>query len=288
MSQSSPNLLKNFWQTQGKNPKAFYRYVNSKLKTKRGVANLKRENGSLAETDIGKANMLNNFFSSVFTHEDKHHLPLTQELEVTNPLTDVEITEQEVDKLLQQLNSDKLPGPEGIHPRILKECLSLLSAGIQKLYRKSLDAGTVPEDWRTGHVTPIFKKGAGTQVGNYRPVSLTSVVCKVMEKIIRKAILDHLTNKGILSEYQHGFGNGRSFSTQLLHVVDRVSEILDRGVAVDAVYLYFAKAFNKVPHERLLLKLEMYGVKGKILRWVRSFFTDRRQRVVLSGLDHTG
>ena len=99
---------------------------------------------------------------------------------------------------------------------------------------------------KLANVMPIYKKGSCSSVGNYRPVGLTSVCCKVLEKLVRNALLSHMTDNGIVSDYQHGFVHGRSCSTQLLMVTDKWTEILDQGGVVDTVYLDFAKAFNTV------------------------------------------
>jgi hypothetical protein len=129
----------------------------------------------------------------------------------------------------------------------------------------------------------VFKKGTRTDALNYRPISLTSICCKVLEKIVREAILQHMTRNDFLSDSQHGFVSGRSCTTQLLRVVDKWSEVLDRGGALDAIYLDFAKAFDSVPHKRLLGKLSSYGIDGKTLQWIQHFLTERRQRVVVAG-----
>ena len=128
------------------------------------------------------------------------------------------------------------------------------------------------------------KKGSRFDVTNYRPISLTSVCCKTMEKLVREALLKLMIHNDFLSDYQHGFVRGRSCTTQMLLVVDKLSEILDQGGAVDTVYLDFAKAFDSVPHERLLLKLQSYGVNGCLLNWIRNFITSRQQSVCVDGI----
>ena len=107
---------------------------------------------------------------------------------------------------------------------------------------------------------PLFKKGSKTEPGKYRPVSLTSIVCKVMEKIIRKHITDHLDYNSFISNYQYGFRSGLSCVLQLLDVLEDWSSYIDNGVPFDTVYLDFAKAFDTVPHKRLLDKVSSYGI----------------------------
>ena len=115
-------------------------------------------------------------------------------------------------------------------------------------------------------ITPIHKKGSLAAVGNYRPISLTSVCCKMMERIIRQALLKHMIDNNFLSECQHGFVQGRSCTTQLLKVIDKWAEILDQGGTIDEIYLDFAKAFDTVPHQRLLAKLQNYGIRGRVMK----------------------
>ena len=131
--------------------------------------------------------------------------------------------------------------------------------------------------------TPIFKKGSKADGKNYRPVSLTSVVCKLFESLLRKQLINHLQSNDLLSVHQHGFISGRSCTTNLLEVLDEWTQVLEEGGSIDVVYMDLMKAFDTVPHHRLLCKLEAYGIQGKVLAWIRSFLLGRRQRVVVSG-----
>ena len=127
-------------------------------------------------------------------------------------------------------------------------------------------------------MTALFKKGTKSKPGNYRPVSLTSIPCKIMEKIIQEALFQHLDENKFLSECQHGFVTGRSCVTNLLWVLRDWTSSLDKSAPVDAIYLHdFAKAFDSVPHERLLRKLESYGVSGLVKDWVKDFLSSRQQ-----------
>ena len=122
------------------------------------------------------------------------------------------------------------------------------------------------------------------QPSNYRPVSLTSVVCKVLEHIVHSNIMSHYDRWNILCDSQHGFRKRRSCETQLIETIDDVARHLSDGNQVDLILLDFEKAFDKVPHSRLLYKLDYYGVRGKVNNWIKAFLSKRKQQVVLEGV----
>ena len=146
------------------------------------------------------------------------------------------------------------------------------------------DLASLPQTWKDANITPLFKKGDKTQASNYRPISLTCITVKIFEKIVKDHVLSHFLNNNLLSPYQHGFRPGHSCVTNLLTVIDSWTQALDNGIAVDNIYLDFAKAFDKVPHKRLLVKLAAYGINGEILSWLENFLSNRRQRVVVNGV----
>ena len=117
------------------------------------------------------------------------------------------------------------------------------------LYNESINSGIVPEDWKRANVTPLFKKGKKSDVNNYRPVSLTSQLCKILEKIIKRHIDQYLNLNDLISNSQHGFRDGKSCLTNLLQLNDYVTRLLDENIPVDILYLDFSKAFDKVPHQ---------------------------------------
>ena len=123
---------------------------------------------------------------------------------------------------------------------------------------------------------PIFKKGNRQLPRNYRPVSLTAIPCKILESIIKDELMKHLTAGDLLAAGQHGFRSRRSCNTQLLEVINEWSLIIEQGDPIDTLYMDFQKAFDSVPHERLLNKLQSYGVSGKVLKWVKAFLTGRQ------------
>jgi hypothetical protein len=264
------------------NPSRFYKYVRSKTNTKAGIGNL-TVNGQEAQSDTEKADMLNSFFSSVFTNEDKGELPEFEEREFTTILDNIYFTPIDVQKILARQNPNKAPGPDKIHPRLLRELNKELAVPLTTLFSLSIKEGTVPSLWKQAQITPIFKKGSKKDPGNYRPVSLTPIICKVMERLVKDKVLQHLVANDLISEEQHGFVSGKSCVTQLLESVEDWTSILDNKGCLDVIYFDFQKAFDTVPHQRLAYKLQAHGIRGKVLDWIRSFLTNRTQQVFVNG-----
>ena len=142
---------------------------------------------------------------------------------------------------------------------------------INLISQKSLETSQLPEDWRVATICPIYKKGDRLCPNNYRPVSLTSVVCKVLEHIVCSNIMNHLDAHGLITNRQHAFHKGRSCTTQLCTVIHDCFKTIDQGLQTDMFILDFAKVFDSVPHERLKVKLFRYGINGKTLAWINNF-----------------
>ena len=151
------------------------------------------------------------------------------------------------------------------------------------IFNKSLQTGIVPDDWKTANVSAIFKKGQRYDPANYRPVSLTCLCCKILEHVIVSNVLKHLDCYKILIDCQHGFRARRSCETKLVTLCHDLSSSLDKGIQTDMLVLDFSKAFDRVPHQRLLRKLEHFGVRGTIHSWIASFLSGRTQSVVVEG-----
>ena len=199
-------------------------------------------------------------------------------------LEDIDINMTSVRKILQELKQNKSPGPDGIHNRVLYEIRDEIAQPLTDLFRCSLDTGELPSEWKIANITPIYKKGRKADPNNYRPVSLTSAVCKMMGRLVRDELENHLEKQGLLSPSQHGFRKGRSCCTQLLEVIHDWADILEESKPIDVIYLDYRKAFDSVPYERLLVKLHAHGIRGKVLQWIRNFLKDREQRVVINGV----
>ena len=166
---------------------------------------------------------------------------------------------------------------------MLKELTDLTALPLAFLLNTTMEKEEIPADWKNAYVSPIFKKGARNIAENYRPISLTSIPCKIMESIVKEAVLKHIVENKLLSPKQFGFISGRSTVTQLLNYLNKCVDTLVNGGVVDAIYLDFAKAFDTVPHSRLLGKLKSYGINGNILKWIETFLRNRTQIVKVNG-----
>ena len=252
--------------------------------------NTLRENGILKTDTLDKANICNRQFQSAFTRESDAEIPFKG----TSPFTPMdEITEITVDpngvlKLLNNLKIHKASEPDGLSARVLQECSSEIAPILALIYNELLAQGTVSDDWRQVNVAPIFKKGEKHNAGNYRPLSLTCICCKTLEHIIVSNINKHLAFESILADCQHGFRSQRSCETQLVQFFHDLVINLDRALnrnhrQTDVIIMDFAKVFDKVPHRRLLYKLDYYGIRGSTHKWITSWLSERSQKVVLDG-----
>ena len=264
------------------NTKAFWRYVNSAKKTRSSIPNLKRTDGIFTSSDQQKADALNQQFASVFTTEDLSNLPQAEPLDLQHLLENIDITEDKVKAKLLKLRPDKAPGPDQVHPYVLKTLADSLCKPLAQIFNLTLSSQSLPSFWKTGNITAIFKKGDKTLPQNYRPVQLTSIVSKQMESIITDSILQHLVLNNLEDLHQHGFTHGKSTVTNLIQALNVWSEALSHGIPVDIIYLDFEKAFDKVPHQRLLKELHRQGIRGAVLGWITDFLKERKQRVKIN------
>ena len=193
-----------------------------------------------------KAEILSDQFQSVFTHEGDGAVPKLEGQ--TYPAIDaLKIRDDGVQKLLTKLKPNKASGPDTIPARILKELATELAPALSMFFTQSLHTGTLPSDWTKAYISPVFKKNNRHLPENYRPVSLTSICCKVMEHIIVKHIANHVDKYSILTQFQHGFRQARSRETQLITTLHDMMYHWDINVQLDLAVLDFSKAFDTVP-----------------------------------------
>ena len=175
-------------------PKSFWSHVKEETKSKSTIGDLRDKDGDLKTEDQEKANILNDFFSSVFTVEGNSELPdFEQKVKDEDCINQIEINAVKVLKQLKSLNVSKSCGPDNCHPFFLKECAEEIYLPLTDIFQKSLSSGVIPDDWKKANITCIFKKGNKQDPGNYRPVSLTSVICKLLERTVREEIVNHLS-----------------------------------------------------------------------------------------------
>ena len=197
----------------------------------------------------------------------------------------LELTEESVMKQLALLDVNKSAGPDGLHPCLLHECRTEIVYPLSKLIRLSLDSSKLPAEWKVAYITPIHKKGRKDSVENYRPISITSVVVKLLEHIVNKAVIEHLDWNHRLNSSQHGFQCNRSVDTNLLESYEYITKLLELRIPVDMIFLDFSKAFDKVCHRRVELKLQSIGLEEKILKWILDFLRKCVQHVRLFDAD---
>ena len=265
------------------NNKAFNKYLKGKLNSKSCIGPLRDGDNNTVTEDQKMAEILNDFFSSVFTKEDTSVLPTCEECKSEEVMDYVYFDRRKVRNKIDKLKPGKAPGPDRISVKALHVLKDSADLPLSIIFNKSMQSGIVPQDWKDAHVTPIFKKGIKSSPGNYRPVSLTSIISKLMESLIKDAVMKHLLENNLIRNSQHGFMPKKSCLTNLLEFLETMTENIDKGIPTDVLYLDFSKAFDRVPHQRLLKKLDSHNIKGSVRNWIGNWLSDRRQRVVING-----
>ena len=273
-------LERNIAKNRTVNPKMYYSYVNSAKKNRSRIGPLKNDDGDFVIKAKEQAETMSRFFSSVFTRSDGE-VPSKEPINGDVSLVDIDVTEERVKALIDGLREYSAPGPDGFPPKLLKILRDEISIPLTLLFRKLIDDGVIPDEWRDAHVTAIHKKGSKADPGNYRGVSLTSVIGKMLERM--EELDAYVEKNGLMSNSQHGFRKGRSPQTNLIEFLNCTTKWHDEGKSFDIVYLDFRKAFNVVCHKRLMVKLEAIGIRDKLLRWIKDWISKRRQRVVVDG-----
>ena len=228
--------------------KKFSSYVKSRTKLKEPIGPLK-VNGTFIHDEKQICDILNTFFGSVFTRESVDTIPHFEDLHGPHTIESLEITPQMIKDEINKLKPSTSAGPGGYSNRFLKDYKEELAEPLSIVFKELLTSNAVPDKWKLAHVVPIFKKGSKGDPGNYRPVSLTCVVGKLFERLIKTAICQHLEDNDLLTSAQHGFRAGRSCTTNLLEFLEKVTSSIDEGIPYDIIYYDFSKAFDKVPTE---------------------------------------
>ena len=257
--------------------KKFWSYVKSTSNSHRIPESVYADN-CIRTSAIDKANLFNHQFFKQFSTPSTYNI----DVDFSND-NDFEVSfcHSRIRKLLSKINSNKAHGPDGIHSKILKHCAVGLAFPLSLMFKLSYNTGYIPGEWKRANVVPVFKKGSKENVENYRPISLTCLVMKTFERIIKDELLNRINHQ--LDSRQHGFLAHKSCTTNMVNYCDSMALSLNENIRTDVIYFDFAKAFDTVSHDILLKKLKLkYKIDGRLLKFVKSYLSGREQRVVIN------
>ena len=261
--------------------KKFFGHIKKQKKVIQEIPSLKYEDRT-AETDKEKVNLFNDFFTDVFS-KDNGLLPDINFDENPTKMPDLYFEEIDVYNVIEKLAPKFSTGPDLLNNFFIKKCAFFIASPIKKIMNVSLATGKIPKYWKIANVIPIYKnKGSNQDVSNYRPISLTSNVSKIFEKLICEKIMKFCRQHNIISGNQHGFMSMRSTLTQLFSSLNLYTTEIDLRNCIDVIYLDLAKAFDSVSHPKMIHKFEKYGISGNTLNIIKDFLKDRKQRVTLN------
>ena len=269
------------------NPKSFYSYAKKKSKCNHNINMVLNKEKKIITDPVKIANEFQNHFKSVFSNPDAMDKqdPTFIGPVLQKPFTNLQFNQESIEKAIDQIRGNSSVPNGHISAQVLKKCKKNLSFPIFLLWQASYDKGYIPDSLKEQCIIPLHKKDSRVIVTNYRPISLTSHLIKIFERLIRDQLLNHFENNNIFTKNQHGFRKGFSCLSQLLaHYEDVLLNNLN-GNGSDVIYLDYAKAFDKVDHDLLVKKLIAYGVKDKTLQWIINFLSRRKQKVVINGFN---
>ena len=239
---------------------AFYRHVNKRVAHRTDVGIIITDKGDTLDDNRQKAEAFNTYFASVGV-ADNNILPhITRILDQQDALENICISESDVLFAISRLKNNLSSGPDGFPPALFIRLKSSLAAPLSFIFTQLLSVAEVPDEWKTAIITPVFKKGDAVSVSNYRPISLTCVLSKLMERIISYRLYQHLKAKNVLHAAQHGFIKGRSTCSNLLESLNDWTQYLQSKQQATVIYIDFSKAFDTVSHNKLFAKLHAYMV----------------------------
>ncbi|EYC27452.1 hypothetical protein Y032_0009g735 [Ancylostoma ceylanicum] len=270
------NLEKKIVRSKDKN--AFYKLINSRIRPKNNIGVLVSSQGTIAQTDREKAEMLADVFELSFS-QCKRTEVLQDPMSFPKMSDSIWFYGDDIYNLISKWPSSYSETPDHIPLAFIKGILHTITRPLEYIFNLSFMRSEVPSRWKLLLVTPIPKKPPYTSPTNFRPISITSIFARTFEKILKKKIESHLEEHSIISEFQHGFQKNKSAVTAMLQTLNDWTINADEGYRTDVVYLDFCKAFDKVPHENLLRKLVVIGIHPRINAWIRAFPADRVFRV---------
>lgn len=267
------------------NPNYFWTFVKSRSKSQAMPSSMHYNNYTFCD-GISICNAFSSYFHSTFLNSPDSNINPSPNISafidsspISSNICKILVNEKEIEILLKKLDTKKGAGPDNISAVFLVNCASSICVPISLLFKKSLSTCTVPLIWKSAFITPVHKKGSKSEISNYRPISKLCIIAKLFERIIYNQV--YFALKKSLNQNQHGFLKGRSTVSNLIIFNDFITEAMDKGHQVDVVYTDYSKAFDKIDHNILLLKLFKSGIHGDLLRWFSSYIDNRSQAVVL-------
>ena len=283
-----------------RNPKYFYTYANKHSKLKNKVGPLVNEDEETVKENFEMAELLRKQYESTFSHpqpeeveeEEVEEVEEVEEEEVEavdqeDPvvLADIPFTLVDMAEAINSLSLNSGPGPDGVPAIVLKKAKTTVAMMMSTIMRSSMDSGDIPDILRSSFICPQLKPNSQRErPASWRPINLTSHIVKTWERVVRKGTVNYLEVNNLMDPNQHGARQRRSCLSQLLEHYDETLKMLETGANVDVLYTDFEKAFEKVNHKTLITKMETkFKVKGKVLRWFKSFLKNRTQQVLIEG-----
>lgn len=259
----------------GDDSNKIFSYINKSISDKKrnNKICLKDEHGNVLSTDSEKANLFGKFFKSHFVEDDGILPPFQQRANETFPL--VEFLPENIYKSIVGWKNSKAKMPDNIPMIIYKELAAEIALPLSVIFNRSFLTSKAPNLWRKSEVVPIPKKGSLSDINNFRPVSITCFSSRLYEKFIADAITNYALSNGLIPAEQHGFLKGRSRETAVLTALEHWTKALDIKQLVDVIYFDFSKAFDRVPHCKLIYKLEKLGLPNNIVNWIKDWLLSR-------------
>ena len=256
--------------------KKFWSHVKSTSNSHR-IPESVHYNGCFRSVRKDQCDIFNQYFYRQFSDPSSYNI----DIDISNdPASDFVIEHTSVRKLLLKINTNKAQGPDKIHGKVLKECAVALAYPLSILFNTSFRSSEIPTEWKTANIVPIHKNNCKDNVENYRPISLTCIIMKIFERIIRDELYSKCSH--LIDPRQHGFLPKKSCNTQMVDFCDSLTISAINGTESDVIYFDFAKAFDSVNHDILIAKLKNnFRIDGLLLKFLVSYLKDRKQRVVI-------
>ena len=275
-----------------RNTKAFFKYSKKFTRGKNSIGPLLTADGRKTDNAKEMCAILKEQFEKAFNQstcekevkigdivDDDKEIHINDFFNTESMFSEIDITTTDVISAISETKINSAPGPDNFSPVILHKCKEQLAIPLKSIMRKSLQTGKVPEAWKEANITCIHKGGEKSKAINYRPVSLTSIIAKLIERIIRWCLIHYLELNCAFPDSQHGFRPGRSTVSQLLEHFEAIIDALEHKSIIDIIMLDYSKAFDKISISILLQKLKKLGIGGKLGIWLGNFLIGRKQRV---------